>query len=113
MRQITGNAPAGRSAKIVRDTAKQIAGCFFDGQDMFRDGRMSRSQLFRIRARNQDEFVRTYWRDFVQVARQMLTQMLNDVGRSQADKDAIYDALLQERGAMTDAERVAPSILLN
>lgn len=111
MKFLTGNAGPGRCSRLVKDTAKGIAGAFFDGQDMFHDGRIGRSALFRIKARNQDEFVRTYWRDFVPVAREMLGKMLSDPGRSDADKDAIYDALLQERGAMTDAERVAPSII--
>lgn len=111
MKSLTGNAPAGRSSKLVRETAKGIAGAFFDGGDIFNNGTMSRSTRFRIKARNQDEFVRAYWRDFVPMAREQLGKMLAMAGVSQADKDAIYDALLEERGALTDQQRVAPSIL--
>lgn len=111
MKYLTGNAPAGRSTKLVRDTAKGMAGAFFDGQDMFRDGRTERSVLFRIKARSQDEFVRTYWRDFVPLARQQLGKMLSMPGVTQGDKDQIYDALLKERGAATDADLAAPSIM--
>lgn len=106
-----GNAPAGKSSKLVRETAKGIAGAFFEGGDIFNNGSMSRTTKFRIKARNQDEFVRTYWHDFVPLARQQLGKMLAMPGVSQADKDAIYDALLQERGAMTDHELLAPSIM--
>lgn len=101
----------GRATKLVKSTAKELAGAFYDGQDMFRDGRMTRSQRFRIKAGSQSQFVNTYWKDFVVLARRTLAQMLNDPGRSQADKDAIYDALLEERGAYTDTQLAAPSII--
>lgn len=102
---------AGRSTKLVKNTAKELAGAFYDGQDMFRDGRMTRSQLFRIKAGSQSQFVNTYWKDFVVLARRTLGQMLGEPGRSQSDKDAIYDALLEERGAWTDEQLAAPSII--
>jgi hypothetical protein len=98
-------------SKLVKHTAKEMAGAFFDGQDMFRDGRIGRSALFRIKARNQREFVNTYWKDFVVQARRTLGQMLAERGRSQSDRDAIYDALLEERGAWTDEQIAAPSIV--
>ena len=98
-------------SKLVKHTAKEMAGSFFDGQDMFHDGRVERSTLFRIKARNQREFVNTYWKDFVVLARRTLGQMLAEPGRSQTDKDVIYDALLEERGAWTDEQIAAPSIL--
>jgi hypothetical protein len=106
-----GRSTYGRVSKLVKHTAKEMAGSFYDGQDMFHDGRVERSTLFRIKARNQREFVNTYWRDFVVVARQNLGKMLSEPGRSQGDKDAIYDALLEERGAWTDEQIAAPSIL--
>lgn len=102
---------AGRATKLVKQTAKEMAGAFYDGQDMFRDGRMSRTERFRIKAGSQGQFVNTYWHDFVVLARKNLAQMLADPGRSQSDKDAIYDALLEERGAYTDEQMAAPSIM--
>lgn len=101
----------GRQTRLVKNTAKEMAGAFYDGQDMFHDGRMSRTEKFRIKAGTQAQFVETYWRDFVVLARKTLAQMLADPGRPQADKDAIYDALLQERGAYTDEELAAPSVM--
>jgi hypothetical protein len=101
----------GRTTKLVKATAKELAGAFYDGQDMFRDGRMTRSQRFRIKAGSQSQFVNTYWKDFVVLARRTLAQMLNEPGRSQSDKDAIYDALLEERGAYTDTQLAAPNII--
>lgn len=99
------------TSKLVKNLARELAGAFYENNDVFRDGRMERSTLFRIKARSQGEFIRTYWKDFVVLARQTLGSMLNDPGRSQGDKDAIYDTLLQDRGAMTDEQRVAPSIM--
>lgn len=99
------------TSKLVKNTAKELAGSFYDNQDVFRDGRMERSALFRIKAQSQASFVRTYWTDFVPLARQKLGQMLSEPGRSQGDRDAIYDALLEERGAMTDQQIAAPSII--
>lgn len=98
-------------SKLVKNTAKEMAGAFYDNTDVFRDGRMDRSQLFRIKARSQREFIATYWRDFVVLARTTLASMLRETGRSDTDKDAIYDALLEERGAWTDEQIAAPSIL--
>lgn len=106
-----GRASHGKISKLVKNTAKEMAGAFYDGQDMFHDGRVERSKLFRIKAQSQHAFVSEYWRDFITVARRVLTSMLNEAGRSQTDKDAIYDALLEEHGAMTDEELVAPSIM--
>jgi hypothetical protein len=98
-------------AKLVKNTAKEMAGAFYEGNDMLRDGRVERSTLFRIKARTQAEFVSTYWKDFVVVARQKLAELLTMPGISQTDKDKIYDALLQERGAWTDEQIAAPSIV--
>lgn len=111
MKILTGNAAPGRKTKLVSQTAKELAGAFYDNTDVFRDGRWDRTQLFRIKAGSQKQFITTYWKDFVPLARQILTQKLSEPGRSQTDKDLIYDALLQERGVATDAERVAPSII--
>jgi len=47
----------------------------------------------------------------VPLARSILGRMLSEPGRSDADKDLIYDALLNERGAMNDEQLAAPSIL--
>lgn len=99
------------TTKLVRDVAKELAGAFYDNNDVFRDGRMERSTLFRVKAGSQREFVHTYWKDFVPLARSILGKMLNEPGRSEADKELIYDSLLRERGAMTDEQMVAPSIL--
>ena len=98
-------------SKLVRSSAKEMAGAFYDNADVFRDGRVERSDLFRIKARTQGEFIATYWKDFVVIARQKLAELLTMPGIPQADKDKIYDALLQERGAWTDEQMAAPSIM--
>lgn len=96
---------------LVRRTAKELAGAFYDNQDALRDGRIERTAQFRAAVGTQKDFVRHFWPEFVVVARQILAQMLTEPGRPQSDKDAIYDALLRERKFPTDEDRAAPSIV--
>lgn len=96
---------------LVRRTAKELAGAFFENEDTFREGRYIRSERFRDEYARQQDFVNQHWTAFVKLARKILGHMLTLPGTSQADKDAIYDALLKERGALTDEDMVAPSII--
>lgn len=97
--------------KLIRQTAKDLAGAFHDNMDVFRDGRIERTMIFREECPDQRAFVRTYWPDFVAVARKILAHMLTEPGRTQGEKDQIFDALLKDRGFQTDADRAAPSII--
>jgi hypothetical protein len=99
------------TTKLVKETAKELAGAFFDNVDVFHDGRVERTMRFRAECPDAETFVRRYWKDFVVVARKVLAHMLTEPGRSQAEKDEIYDALLKERGAKTDLDLAAPSIM--
>lgn len=99
------------TSKLVMKTAKELAGAFYDGEDAFRDGRVGRTTTFRESGITEKQFVAEYWPDFVKLARKILATMLEDPGRSQREKDQIFDALLQERGLMTDEQKAAPSIL--
>jgi len=99
------------TSKLVKKTAKELAGAFFDGEDTFRDGRLGRTQTFRQSGLTEKQFVAQYWPDFVVVARKILAHMLTEPGRTDMERNEIYDALLQERGLMTDAFKAAPSIL--
>lgn len=98
-------------SKLVKKTAKELAGAFFDGEDMLRDGRVGRTETFRDNGLSQDQFVAEYWPDFVKMARKILAHMLNEPGRTDSERNKIYDALLEERGALTDEQLAAPSII--
>lgn len=99
------------TAKLVKKTAKQLAGAFFDGEDTLREGRVGRTVTFRESGITQDQFVNHFWPDFVVVARKILAHMLNEPGRRQSEKDQIFDALLEERGLASDEDKVAPNIM--
>lgn len=96
---------------LVRRTAKELAGAFYDQMDVFQDGRVERSARFRQECTDQKAFIKKHWPDFVKTARKVLAHMLHQPGTPQSQKDAIYDALLEERGFATDETLAAPSIL--
>ena len=98
-------------AKLVKKTAKELAGAFFDGQDALNDGRIGRTDTFRGNGLSQSQFVAEYWPDFVKMARKILAHMLTEPGRSDRERDQIYDALLEENGGTTDEQAIAPSIM--
>lgn len=99
------------TSKLVKKTARELAGSFYDGQDALRDGRVGRTQTFRESGITERQFVDEYWPDFVKMARKILAHMLNEEGRPQREKDQIFDALLEERGLMNDEQKAAPSII--
>jgi hypothetical protein len=97
--------------KLVKKTAKDLAGAFYDNMDVFHDGRVERTTQFRTQCPDQHAFIEMYWTDFVKLARKILAHMLTEPGRTDGEKDQIYDALLNERGQLSDEQRAAPSIL--
>lgn len=96
---------------LLRQTAKELAAAFFENQDVFTDGRVERSLQFRAECKNQLAFANKYWQEFIPLAKKILGSMLTQPGVTQIQKDAIYDALLRSRGAQTDEDIIAPSIL--
>lgn len=96
---------------LIRQTAKELAGSFFENMDVFGDGRVERTMIFREECTDAQAFTNKYWPDFVVVAKKVLGAMLTDPSVTQIQKDAIYDALLESRGAPTDEHLAAPSIL--
>lgn len=96
---------------LIRRTAKDLAGCFFNNMDTFSDGRVERTTIFRTECPDERAFINLYWPDFVEVARKVLAHMLSEPGRTQGEKDQIFDALLKDRGFQTDADKAAPSII--
>ena len=77
---------AGEVPKLIKHTAKEIAGAFYD---------MNRTDQFRAMAGNQRAFVRRYWTDHVPVALQCLSGVLSLPGTSEHEKEEIYEALTQ------------------
>lgn len=77
----TGDVPL-----LIRKTAEEVTGAFYE---------MNRSDKFRQYAGAQRRFVRQCWKDHVQTAIDLLTQMLAMPGTSDHVKDEIYDALIE------------------
>ena len=98
-------------AMLIRKTAKELAGAFYDGQDALNDGRVGRTDKFRAFDFGHQPFVNEYWPDFVPMARKLLAHMLTEPGRAQSEKDQIYDALLRDQRVRTDEDMIAPSIM--
>lgn len=99
------------TSKLVKKTAKELAGAFFGNEDTFRDGRVMRTDRFRAANISEKQFVDAYWTDFVVIARKTLAHILTLPGTTQIQKDAIFDALLEERGQLNDEQKAAPSIM--
>lgn len=95
---------------LIKETAKGIAGAFFDNQDVFGDSRYQRTDNFRELEKSQKMFVNKHWPEFVKLARSTLGHLLKEPGRSEADKMQIYDALLHDRGVATDMDQFTQSI---
>lgn len=98
---------------LIRRTAKDLAGAFYEGNDVLHDGRATRTEKFRREVTNQKAFIWVYWPKFVPMARLILAHMLTEPGHSQSEKDAIFDALLKDQNFRTDEEELAPSIILD
>jgi len=99
------------TSKLVKKTAKELAGAFYQGEDALHDGRIGRTDTFRSSGISERQFVNEYWPDFVKMARKILAHMIQEPGRTDMERDEIYDALLEERGAWTDEQLAAPSII--
>ncbi|UIY28708.1 hypothetical protein LZK73_18430 [Neorhizobium galegae] len=80
------NIRSGDVPELVRHTAKEVAGAFYD---------MNRTERFRQQAGTQRRFVRQCWKDHVQTAVDLLTSLLALPGTSDHEKAAIYDALTE------------------
>lgn len=75
--------------RTLRHMSKQIAGEFYESP--------RRSARFRMLHPNQHRYVQNYWPHFYDLARRMATNMLMLPGVPQHLKDAIYEALLEDK----------------
>lgn len=102
-----------KTPMLIRQTAKELAGAFYEGNDVLHDGRATRSARFRRAVTNDKAFVWVYWPKFVPLARRILAHMLTEPNRPQCDKDAIFDALVKDQGHQTEVETVHASPILS
>lgn len=79
--------------RLLRETAKEMCGAFYEACE--------RSPRFRRDAPPIRQFIRVHWPKYVAQARLTLAVMLRSRGRSQAEKDEIYDALLGDQAHRT------------
>jgi hypothetical protein len=77
---------AGEVPELIKKTAKEIAGCFYD---------MSRTDKFRAEAGSQDHFVRVNWKSHIDMAIQSLAALLGQPGFPDDQKEAIHEAILE------------------
>lgn len=82
------NIRAGEVPLLIRKTAEEVAGAFYD---------MNRTDKFRQYAGTQRRFVRQCWKDHLGTAIELLSALLGENGRSEHEKAAIYDALIEFR----------------
>jgi hypothetical protein len=76
------------TVQLIRHTAKEFAGIFYDG---------NRSLRFRGQKISQKQFVAHAWIHFVDAARSVLTDMLTQPGVPDRQKHKIYEALIEDR----------------
>ncbi|MFB9952039.1 hypothetical protein ACFFP0_24585 [Rhizobium puerariae] len=80
------NIRTGEVPELIKKTAQEIAGAFYD---------MNRTERFRQYAGTQDAFVKVAWKDHVQTAVDLLAQLLAMPGTADYEREAIYDALTE------------------
>jgi len=80
------NIRAGDVPELIRKTAEEVTGAFFE---------MNRTDRFRQYAGSQRRFVRQCWKDHIGTAIELLSALLSQPGRTEHEKNAIYDALVE------------------
>ena len=73
---------------LIRKTARDIAGAFYEG---------NRSDTFRKNYPDQYVYIELQWPAFVATAREILTDMLGNGSVSDHEKEEIYNALIAWR----------------
>jgi hypothetical protein len=77
---------AGDVPDLIKKTAKEIAGTFYD---------MNRTDQFRAEAGSQDHFVKRHWKSHVGVAIECLGGVLGLPGTPDDQKETIHAAILE------------------
>lgn len=79
------NIRAGEVPKLIKQTAEEFAGVFYD---------QGRSDRFRKVGLSQKAYIRRYWANFVPPAIETLSALLGMPGTPEDQKHEIYDAIL-------------------
>lgn len=82
----TTNLRAGEVPHLIRKTAEEICGVFYDDP---------RSERFRQNAPRERDFIKRYWPKHVENAVQALSMLLGEPGFPEAEKQKIYDAIVE------------------
>ena len=73
--------------KMLRHDAEEVAGEFYD---------MERSEKFRLNWPDQDQFVKSEWKNFVAAVRLMYTARLGDPNTPPKDADKMFKAIVMQ-----------------
>lgn len=76
------------TSPLIKKTAEDLAGAYFEEE---------RSERFRKLWPDVRQFIGRNWPNFVTIARAILTEMLRRVDTPDAQKEEIYEALLDDR----------------
>lgn len=82
------NIRAGDVPVLIRKTAEEIAGTFYEG---------NRSEKFRSNAGSQKNFIRKHWKDHIGITIQCMAQLLAQPGFPVEEKERIHEAFLEFR----------------
>jgi hypothetical protein len=80
------NIRSGDVPVLIRKTAEEIAGTFYE---------LSRTDRFRAEAGSQKQFIRRHWKDHLGNAVQSLAGLLGQPGFPEDQKLKIHDALIE------------------
>ena len=80
------NIRSGEVPVLIRKTAEEIAGCFYE---------LSRTDRFRAEAGSQKQFIHRHWKDHLGNAVQSLAGLLGQPGFPEDQKLKIHDALIE------------------
>jgi len=87
------NIRAGEVPTLIRNTAEEFAGVFYDG---------GRSDRFRTVGISQKAYVRRYWSNFVPEAVEKLSMLLGMPGLDEKDKAKIAEAIFDFKSRATE-----------
>lgn len=80
------NIRSGDVPVLIRKTAEEIAGAFYEG---------NRSDQFRQNAGSQKNFIRRHWKDHIGDTIQCMAQLLSQPGFPDREKERIHDAIVE------------------
>ena len=80
------NIRSGDVPVLIRKTAEEIAGCFYEE---------NRSERFRKETGSQKQFIRQHWKDHISATIQCMAQLLSQPGFDEREKERIHDAIVE------------------